>query len=391
VKILMELQQYTLLGDPQTSPEHKTPTRCVRGAHYTGHRPTPEELDHLYNQRKLSVGQIARQFNVTKNTVSRWLELAGIKQRSASEAGRLRFEAQAQFVPEADQDDCLLDRAWEARPERRIRDKVACRLCFQLVSRLTGKTGHLANHHERKTGAEYARLMPGHAHDCFQHSAGSNQLDVEKLMDDWCAKWATAEEIRTWRRDPELARSKEYIGCLECGRKIFAEAEIQRHTKLVHKWSLPQYRERYPGAPTASLNRRAMLAKISKALHADRKAKLARLEQLESAKTSAEPKGNQQPKLRGETKFRVTLAGYLFAIAPDTKADYSVARELFPKQNVLTVAYDNTVKFLKRHRQAIEQEKARLLALSTAERECEAESVRFQLASQSNLRFSTGL
>jgi hypothetical protein len=379
----METSQYTLPGDPQRP--------HVRGAHYTGDRPTPEQLEQFYNVQKLSEGKIAHQYGVTKKTVSNWLKMASIDRRTASESGKLRFATQAEYVPLAEREDCVLDRAWEARPERRIQNKIACRLCFSQVSRLTGRTGHLAVHHDHMTGAEYARLMPGHLHDCFRHSAGSNQLDVEKLMDDWCAKWATAEEIRTWRRDPELARSKEYIGCLECGRKIFAEAEIQRHTKLVHKWSLPQYRERYPGAPTASLNRRAMLAKISKALHADRKAKLARLEQLESAKTSAEPKGNQQPKLRGETKFRVTLAGYLFAIAPDTKADYSVARELFPKQNVLTVAYDNTVKFLKRHRQAIEQEKARLLALSTAERECEAESVRFQLASQSNLRFSTGL
>jgi DNA-binding transcriptional ArsR family regulator len=169
----------------------------VRGAHYTGDRPTQEGLDNLYN--KYSVGQIASQFNVTKTTVSRWLKVAGIKRRSNSEAGRRRFETQAEIVPLAERENCVLDRAWEARPERRIRDKVACRLCFRQVSRLTGKTAHLAVHHEGMIGAEYARLMSGHPHDCFQHSAGSNQLEIEKLMDDWCAKWATG------RRDSQLA------------------------------------------------------------------------------------------------------------------------------------------------------------------------------------------
>jgi hypothetical protein len=252
----------------------------VRGAHYTGDRPTPEKLDQLYNQQKLSSSEIARQYSVTRKTVTNWLEMAGIDRRSGTEAGMLRCETQAEFVPSAEREDCVLDRAWEARPERRIRDKVCCRLCFRQVSRLTGKTAHLAIHHNGMAGDEYARLMPEHRHDCFQHSADANRLDVEKLMEDWRAKWATADEIRDWRRVPKLAQSQEYIGCLECGRKIFGESEIQRHLKLVHKWSLQQYHEKYPEAPTGSLARRAMQAKRGKRIYQDRKIRLVEAEQI---------------------------------------------------------------------------------------------------------------
>jgi hypothetical protein len=276
----MDLQSSTLPSEPQ-------PPRA-RGAHYTGDRPTRKKLDLLYNKQKLSSGEIARRYSVTRKTVTNWLEIEGFARRTGTEAGRLRFAIQAEYVPLAEREDCLLDRAWEARPERRLRDKVACRLCFQLVSRLTGKTGHLANHHERMTGAEYARLMPGHRHDCFQHSP----LDVEELMDKWCAEWANADEVRMWRRDPKLAQAQEYVGCLECGRKSFGGAEIQKHTRNIHNWSPDQYKNAYPGAPTGSLKRRAMQAEISKTNYANRKAEFARLRALE-AQRSPKPKGKR--------------------------------------------------------------------------------------------------
>jgi DNA-binding transcriptional regulator YiaG len=217
--------------------EPQTPSK-LRGAHYAGDRPTREKLDQLYNKQKLSSGEIARQYSVTRQTVTNWLEMEGFDRRTGTEAAMLRFAAQAEFVPLAEREDCVLDRAWEARPERRIRDKVSCRLCFQQVSRLLGKTAHFSTCHEGMTGDEYARLMPRHRHDCFQHSADSNGLEVEKLMDDWCTEWATADEIRNWRRDPKLAQVDEYVGCLECGRKLFSGAEIQRHLRKIHNWSL---------------------------------------------------------------------------------------------------------------------------------------------------------
>jgi hypothetical protein len=287
------LSQQSLLGRSSPTDDELVRSKGVRGAHYTGDRPTREQLDHLYNELKLSSSQIARMKGVTRKTVTNWLEMEGIPRRSNSEASRLRFQAQAQYVPEPDREDCLLDRAWEARPERRIQDKVACRLCFQQVSRLTGRTAHLAGHHKGLSGAEYSRLRPGHAHDCFQHSAGSNQLEVEKLMDDWCDNWATADEIRSWRRDPKLAQAQEYVGCLECGRKIFGGAEVQRHLKRAHNWSLEQYHGRYPGAPTGSLARRAMQTERSKELYKQVKEKLATGDRLALELGAAEKKEQQ--------------------------------------------------------------------------------------------------
>ncbi|MGC1644552.1 MAG: hypothetical protein WA741_01880, partial [Candidatus Sulfotelmatobacter sp.] len=158
----METQDSTLPTEPQTPSE-------LRGAHYAGDRPTPEQLAQLYKEQ--SEGKIARLYGVAKGTVANWLEDAGIERRTAKEAAMLHFATQAEFVPSAEREDCELDRAWEARPERRIRDKVICRLCFRQVSRLTGKSAHLATCEDGMTGDEYARLMPGHRHDCFQHSA----------------------------------------------------------------------------------------------------------------------------------------------------------------------------------------------------------------------------
>ncbi len=111
-----------------------------KGAHYTGAKPAPQELEDLYIRQLLGSGKIARHYGVTRKTVTNWLEQVGIARRSGQEAGLLRFEASAKFVPPDERENCLLDRAWEARPGRRINDRVACRLCFMLVSRLTGKS-----------------------------------------------------------------------------------------------------------------------------------------------------------------------------------------------------------------------------------------------------------
>jgi len=292
----------------------------VRGAHYTGDRPTPEQLAQLYD--KQSEGEIARQHGVAKSTVASWLEMAGIERRTAKEAAMLRFATQAEFVPSAERDDFLLDRAWEARPGRRIRDKVGCRLCFQQVSRLLGKTAHFSTRHEGMTGGEYARLMPGHRHDCFQHSADSNGLEVEKLMDDWCTLWATANEIRNWRRGPKLAQGGEYVGCLECGRKLFSGAEIQRHLRKIHNWSLEQYRERYPSAPTGSLERRGMQAEKSnkrwyelKDLRAQREADSRKLADTEAKLHDAQVKAAGQPAIiRRAVDEAIETMGEVFAL-----------------------------------------------------------------------------
>jgi hypothetical protein len=40
--------------------------RNVRGAHHTGIKPTPEQLDQLYNHQQLSSSEIARQDKVSK-------------------------------------------------------------------------------------------------------------------------------------------------------------------------------------------------------------------------------------------------------------------------------------------------------------------------------------
>jgi DNA-binding transcriptional regulator YiaG len=288
----MESNDSILPAEPQT------PSK--RGAHYTGDRPIREKLDQLYNKQKLSSGEIARQYSVTRKTVTNWLKMEGFDRRTGTEAAMLHFATQAEFVPSAEREDCVLDRAWEARPERRIRDKVSCRLCFRQVSRLTGKSAHLSTGHKGMTGDEYARLMPEHRHNCFQHAADSNGLEVEKLMDDWCTEWATADEIRNWRLHPKPAQAKEYVGCLECGRKLFGGAEIQRHLRKVHNWSLERYRERYPGAPTGSLDRRRMQAQKSNK----------RWDELKHLRGLAKPKGQLgRKKGRGETlENRINLA-----------------------------------------------------------------------------------
>lgn len=281
--------------------------RNARGAHHSGAKPTAEQLDQLYNHQRLSSGEIARQYGVTRKTVTNWLEQAVIRRRTAKEAGMVRSQAEAEFVPEAEREDCILDRAWEARPERRIKNKVACRLCFRVVGRLTGKTAHLAVHHKGMTGDEYARLMPGHRHDCFQHTADTNGLEVEMSMDDWCRDWATADEIRNWRTDPNLAQAQEYVGCLECGRKVFRQTQIQTHLKAKHGWTLEQYHKRYPGAPTGSLELRRKQKDKTKERYHKKKQALAEKEQqvldlraqVEAAKQAQQrvkPKGKRGPK-----------------------------------------------------------------------------------------------
>lgn len=369
------LRSYNRSGYCVQHHKHKTTTHCVRGGHYTGARPTPEQLDQLYNEQQLSSSEIAQQYGVTRKTVTNWLEKVGIERRTGHEAGMLRFLAQSEFVPPEEREDCLLDRAWEARPERRIKNKVACRLsgCFRQVSRLTGKYAHFSTSHEGMTGDEYTRLMPGHRHDCFQHTADTNGLEVEKLMDDWCTEWATADEIRHWRRDPKLAQAKEYVGCLECGRKLFGMAEIQKHLGKVHNWTLEQYRERYPGAPTGSLDRRSMQAKKTNKRYHKLKADAERGRAQQAQQQSGEKRQTK------ETGLRITLAAHLFTVNPDARPDYAMAGRIFPKQNVMPLAYDATVKFLKRHGEAIETEKRRLLSLSGSERRLEAENARSQL------------
>jgi transposase-like protein len=303
----------------------------ARGAHYAGVRPTPEQLDQLYNEQYLSSSEIAQRHGVSRKTVTNWLEQAGIQRRTGGDAALLFFLAQAEFVPPAEREDCVLDRAWEARPERHIRNKVVCRLCFRQVSRLTGKTAHLSMCHEGMTGDEYARVMPGHRHDCFQHTAGANGLDVAKLMDDWCTQWATADEIRNWRRDdPKLAQAKEYVGCLECGRKLFGGAEIQGHVWKIHDWTLEQYRERYPGAPTGSLDRRAMQADTS----TERWHELKRLRALDiTQQTQQKPRRARGAPVDTEKQKLFKRAAELYlTLRPALRSWPNVAKKLIPAE-----------------------------------------------------------
>ena len=116
-------------------------------------------------------------------------------------------------------------------------------------------------------------------------------------MDKWCTEWATADEIRNWRRDPKLAQADEYVGCLDCGRKLFSGAEIQRHLRKIHDWSLEQYQVLYPGSPTGSLDRRAMQAKKS----------TDRWEELKRLRVTATTKGEVESEL-ASTKTRLAAA-----------------------------------------------------------------------------------
>jgi hypothetical protein len=99
-------------------------------------------------------------------------------------------------------------------------------------------------------------------------------------MDNWCTEWATADEIRNWRKVPKLAQAQEYVGCLECGRKVFRQTQLQTHLKGVHGWTLEQYHKRYPGAPTGSLELRRKQKEITKKRYHQAKQTLAEQGQL---------------------------------------------------------------------------------------------------------------
>jgi hypothetical protein len=148
---------------------------------------------------------------------------------------------------------CRRDAAWEAR--QGLANRVVCRECGALASRLSSKKGHLWTRH-RMSVAAYRRRFPCVRLHTFADVARAKKLDVAELMARTTQRYATPEELERCRKDPfweQRQGIRDVVVCRECGAKRFALiGGTASHLRARHGWSTRKYLSAYPSAPRQS-------------------------------------------------------------------------------------------------------------------------------------------
>jgi hypothetical protein len=183
----------------------------------------------------LSLGKIAARLHASDWTIAERLKKAGqpFTPAAVTPAQLAEFQHYA-------------DPAWEAR--NHIAKQVACRKCGRLLHGITPT--HLAL--DQMTMADYDHQYPdAPSMNCailLGHSSLKGRVNLEEFMAAGAARYLTPAEMADHLRDHLYEKHHgiaNYIACRVCGFK--SKDSLYMHLKKRHRYTLAQYRDRFPG------------------------------------------------------------------------------------------------------------------------------------------------
>ena len=220
------------------------------------------DLADRYGVSERPIRRILQKHNAARTQVDSLRLSRKVKAKARERCDRFRPNLTGQ-----DARDCRMDAGWEAR--HGIADVVYCRECsigfFELsVDGTDGdkaRRGHIWVAHGL-TGETYKRKWPGARLTSFRHQAKCDKSNNNPgdHMENFAAKYVTAEQLRQCRNDVEWEkkhRIRKRTVCRDCGR--IGGLSLFNHLRDVHGWDRKQYRASYPKAPMRSI---AMLERI---------------------------------------------------------------------------------------------------------------------------------